>query len=510
MEARPPVANESADLAAKESLLDADQLRALVRLNLVFCQSPQLDGVATPQATDSLRSTPDTSDSIATRSGSILPTIGRFRLQRFLGEGTFGVVYEAIDQVNGQQVAVKIARPSVPFDEKSRERFLSEARIASRLQHEGIARIYDVGDDQGVLYLVSQFCNGCTLDRWVFGLDEQTKYLEIARLLAQVARTVEFGHRKGVIHRDLKPANIIVVVGDNDPPSPIVLDFGLAIISEDGLRQTSSSVLLGTPLYMSPEQLDGKPASTACDIFAMGVILYECLVGVTPFDAFTLPDVFERIRLGRITSPRSQVRNLPVPLEAICMKCVRYQPGHRYASASALAEDLEAFVDGRAVRAKLPSRLASFSWCLRRPQLPQELSLLLVAVNGLVLAWAVVNFPLAMFVLPQTPEQSSTQGMYWPVVAAIIPVHSLLLAMSFRLLQGRQTRRGICLHLSLTIAIALLAAFLICVPAPLSTLTRFEKVGALGLVASFAELQTLALLVLLRLKLGNAMENERH
>ncbi|MEZ6090802.1 MAG: serine/threonine-protein kinase, partial [Pirellulaceae bacterium] len=459
---------ESEDLANDESLLDVDQILALTRLELVFRDRSEPDGEAAELVAGALKSATTTSRHAVSGLNTGFHNIGQFELRRFLGEGTFGVVYEAIDPRSGQQVAVKIARSSVQSDGKSRERFLSEARIASRLDHVGIARILEVGEDRGLLFLVSQYCNGCTLDHWAFGLPAQNRYQDIARLFAKIARAVGFGHGQGVIHRDLKPANIMVTAGEDGAPSPMVLDFGLAFVSEEGLRQTGSSVLLGTPLYMSPEQLGDQAVSPASDIFSIGVILYESLVGITPFDAPTLPDVFQRIQLGQFKSPRTHVKDLPIALEAICLKCLRYDPSDRYASALALGEDLEAFAQGKAVEVTLPSRLERSKWFLRRPQLPRELSLVLIGVNGLVLAWAVINFPLAMLVLPQSPEQSSSQVMYWPVVAAIIPVHNLLLVMSVRLFQGRQTRRGVIVHLSLTIAIALLAVLLICVPAPLS------------------------------------------
>lgn len=460
--------------------LDEDELFALVKLQAVFPDVP---------ATDT--------------SKSIEPRIGRFEIRRILGEGTFGIVFEGWDTKNERVVAIKLARLHVSLDPQKRQRFFREADLASKLDHPGIARVYEIGEHDGQLFIAQEYCHGTTLSVWLNSLTILPSPIDIANLIARIANAIDHGHRFGIVHRDLKPENILVEIDENGCLLPRILDFGLAFSNQDALRQTSSSILLGTPLYMSPEHLTGSgnsEISAASDIFSLGSILYECLTGESPFAADTLPQVMDHLRIGVVERVKKRRPDIPYGIEAICMKCLRYDPKDRYTSAAELAEELFSFASGNKVSAKIPNLWARNAWRLRRPQHFQETALALIIINLIVLAWALINFPLVSLLIAEPSGESPEQAMFLPAVVAIIPAHTVLLWMSWKTYRRQQSKRGAIFHVLLTLTIGALAIFTICIPDETQTLSRFERVGALGLMSTFAEIQ--ALLVVLLINYG--------
>ena len=236
-----------------------------------------------------------------------------------------------------------------------------------------------LGEHRGQLYYTMTLVEGGSLAQALAGF--HNVFRTTARLLATVARAVQHAHFHGVVHCDLKPANILL----DEAGEPFVTDFGLAKwLAEDG-GLTTTGAILGTPSYMVPEQAGGRRALTrAVDVYALGAILYELLTGRPPFRADTPLETIRLVREQEPPRPRALNRRVPRELEAICLKCLRKQPGRRYASAEALAEDLERWLRGLPVAAWRPSRLGRcWRWCRRQPVVIGLTVVLLSAAVGM-------------------------------------------------------------------------------------------------------------------------------
>jgi hypothetical protein len=312
-------------------------------------------------------------------------TLGRFELGARLGEGAFGVVWRARDPLLGRDVALKVFRPHLAATPQDGERLLREARAAARLDHPNLVAVHDAGRAGGALYLAAALVEGPTLERWLRERAEPVPPRDAAALVEQLARGMAHAHAQGVIHRDLKPANVLLASGGREPPVapstggsrppladlvPKITDFGLTRLRDDDGGGTRSGAVVGTPRYMAPEQAAGlaKEAGPAADVYALGGILYELLVGVPPFRAQGLAELFEQVRSQEPAPPRRLRPDVPRDLETICLKCLEKEPARRYASAAALADDLRRFGDGRPVLARPAGRLErAAKWARRRP-----------------------------------------------------------------------------------------------------------------------------------------------
>ncbi len=219
--------------------------------------------------------------------------IGRYQIIRELGRGAMGVVYEAHDPQLGRAVAVKtLSLPQgIPGADRRQavERFLREGKAAASLIHPNIAQCFDMGEERGVPYLVMELCRGTTL-REVLNFEHHLPEQRVRRIAEQLLSALEAAHSRGVIHRDIKPDNIIL---DRDDTLKLT-DFGIARLMQDStLTQTGQA--LGSPAYMSPEQVLGRPVDARSDLFSAGVVLYECLTGRKPFDGPTITAVTHKI-----------------------------------------------------------------------------------------------------------------------------------------------------------------------------------------------------------------------
>jgi hypothetical protein len=275
-----------------------------------------------------------------------------------------GVVYQARQRSLNRLVALKMILAGQFASPAEVERFRTEARAAAALEHPGIVPVYEVGEHDGRHYFTMQLIDGDSLARKVPELTRDPRTAAV--LVAQVARAVYFAHQRGVLHRDLKPANILV----DRSGRPRVTDFGLAKRLHGGAGLTQTGAVVGTPSYLAPEQASGKKELTpAADVYGVGAVLYECLAGRPPFRAETPLDTLLQVLEKEPVPPRCFNPAVGRDLETICLRCLHKDPGRRYPSAEALAEDLERWLQGEPIRARPVSRTErAWKWARRRPE----------------------------------------------------------------------------------------------------------------------------------------------
>jgi tRNA A-37 threonylcarbamoyl transferase component Bud32 len=302
------------------------------------------------------------SDSPALPAPGESPPLSRFEIQGPLGHGATSTVYRARDRVLGRPVALKVLREFTDRGEVTRERFRREARTAAKLSHPNLVTVFDAGEENGWAFLVMELIEGRPLSESMPkpGAD-RTPAL---RLLEQAARGVAAAHREGIVHRDLKPQNILVTAAGE----PKVGDFGLAHLAETRSELTKTGTTLGTPLYMAPEQVEGKPdlITPRTDVYALGAILYEMLAGRPPHLSEVLSDLYARIVGVDPAAPRKIAADVHPDLETIALEALDKDPSRRYADAGEFADDLRRHLEGEPIRARPPSLLRRWSKALRR------------------------------------------------------------------------------------------------------------------------------------------------
>jgi class 3 adenylate cyclase/predicted Ser/Thr protein kinase len=269
--------------------------------------------------------------------------VGRYRIDRLLGRGGMGMVYLAHDPQLDRPVALKVPFFG-PDQPQALERFRREARAAGRLHHANICPVYDVGEDRGVFYLTMAFLEGQTLAELREHYRNQA-WTAAVDLIHTLALALEEAHRHGIIHRDLKPSNIMITRRGE----PIIMDFGLArcLESPSAIGPVSSpGVILGTPAYMAPEQASGDPGkiTAACDIYSLGVILYELLTGRTPFQGSNY-SILIKLACEEVLPPTQLRADLDPRLEPVLMQALARDLSRRYASMEAFAQGLAALLD---------------------------------------------------------------------------------------------------------------------------------------------------------------------
>jgi WD40 repeat protein len=333
-----------------------------------------------------------TADGAASPSGA---RIGRFELVRRLGIGGTAVVYLANDAQGTGQVAVKIPLPSWFASGDVRERFVREAEAAARLSHPNIVTVYEVGEFPPVWYIASEYCAGPSLAAFLEARDKPVAGRAAAEVVAKLADAMQHAHARGVLHRDLKPSNIFLVPAastrerraesgdDIGQFTPKIGDFGLAKLREHGGGDTRSGAVLGTVLYMSPEQAKGSvhEITVQTDVYALGAILYTMLTGAPPFQGATDVDTLQMIVSADPAAPRRLRGDVPSDLSAICLKCLEKSPAKRYASAAELAADLRCFLRNEPTIARAQSALGRATrWVRRYPAYTALIALSVVAL----------------------------------------------------------------------------------------------------------------------------------
>jgi tetratricopeptide (TPR) repeat protein/tRNA A-37 threonylcarbamoyl transferase component Bud32 len=316
-------------------------------------------GWITPEQLAELRRTVD-ADSGSTSSS---PLLVRYELHEKLGEGAMSQVFRGMDRQLHRPVAVKILRENLLFQETARKRFGREAQSLARMDHPNVVRVYDSGETGTQMYLVMEFVEGESLGSI---LGRKGKDLRgLLGLLEQAARGIHHAHQKGIIHRDIKPQNILVTKAGELK----VADFGLAHLLDSDPGLTGTGAVLGTPLYMAPEQVGGGAGQIThrTDVYALGAILYEVLTGWPPHRGSAISEVYDKILHENPLPPHLAADGVPAELEVIALKAVEKDPSHRFASAEDFADDLRRYLAGEPILARPVSAVTRWArWARKR------------------------------------------------------------------------------------------------------------------------------------------------
>lgn len=327
------------------------------------------NGTPEPEQGDETLGLPPNDDAPIRTSGQVF---GDYELLGEIAHGAMGVVLRARQISLNRLVALKMIRTAHLATPAEVLRFQTEAEAAAAVYHPHIVPIYEIGDCAGQHYFSMQLIEGESLaealarGNWPRG--SRAALRQTATLVAQVARGVQAAHQQGILHRDLKPGNILL---DRDG-QPHVTDFGLARLTASAQDLTHSGQILGTPSYMSPEQAAGRNRglTIATDIYSLGAILYELLIGTPPITGDSLLDLLQRVQRVEPAWPSKLDAKIDADLATICMKCLQKEPEARYQTASALAEELDRWLRGEPILARpLSQRERFWRWCRRNPTL---------------------------------------------------------------------------------------------------------------------------------------------
>ena len=311
--------------------------------------SPQAQA---PPSASSARSKPSFADSLGASAALAEGTeIGqRYKVVKLLGRGGMGAVYRCQDEELQRDVALKVIRPEIAADQSVLDRFRREIQLSSRVTHKNVLRVYDLGEAEGVRFLTMQFVEGEDLG----SLLKKVGPFPVARLthlFRQICEGLAAAHEEGVVHRDLKPQNVMVDAADR----VYLTDFGLAK-NLGGTAMTEMGAIMGTPAYMSPEQVRGQAVDKRSDIYSLGVILYEMATGATPFEGGSVYEVMMR----RLTVAPKPVTDLnpavPQYLRKILERCLAVDPAARYQTVAEILEDLDATTARTSVRFEIGRR----------------------------------------------------------------------------------------------------------------------------------------------------------
>lgn len=286
---------------------------------------------------------PEIAGSVTLPAGTRL---GAYSIQRVLGRGGTGVVYEAVHNELGKRAAIKMLHPEYAQVDEVRSRFLREGRAVARIHHPNVVEMYDVSEYEGIPYLVMEFLEGHALSEHIADGEPLTPRTA-ADILVPVIAAVSAAHQHGIVHRDLKPENIIMVPDRSGTLQPKVVDFGISKLNDDDApRQnlTANSAILGTPDYMSPEQAEAATHVDArTDQFSLGVILYELLTGQRPFQGESLYKLLHAIAQGDYIPAGQLQPTIPQILDSAIVRAMAREPERRFSSVAALGQKLLSF-----------------------------------------------------------------------------------------------------------------------------------------------------------------------
>ncbi|HEX6739658.1 MAG TPA: serine/threonine-protein kinase, partial [Vicinamibacteria bacterium] len=274
----------------------------------------------------------------------------RFRVEALVGAGGMGRVYKVFDHNLQRYAALKVLRlPGA----QSVLRFLHEAKAQARVEHPNVCTVYEAGELEGRYFIAMQFIDGRPLSQFGRGGDPQQALPleEMVGVFRQVAEGIHAAHRLGLVHRDVKPSNVLLARSEDEAWRPYVVDFGIAR-ELSGPQVTATGALIGTPAYMAPEQVRGGDVDRRTDVYGLGVTMYQLLAGRLPLSTTSSLEALAHVLSDDPRPLREARTDVPADVEAIVMKCLEKDPGARYESARALAEDLGRFLDGEPVKAR--------------------------------------------------------------------------------------------------------------------------------------------------------------
>lgn len=361
-----------------------------------------------PQTTSTMTAGGGRPEDYSFVGGSLEPPkqVGHYDILEEIGRGGMGVVYKALDRKLKRIVALKMMLSGAFADVAARSRFRREAEALAQVQHPHLVQVYDVGEDQGHAYVVFEFIDGINLA--AFARRRPMDPRLAATLVEKVARAVQAAHDRGIIHRDLKPGNILLGLpshsGLGPRPSgsgrslnpftlvPKLTDFGLAKRLDRQTAATTAGQVLGTAQYMAPEQAvgDSSRVGPTADVYGLGAVLYELLTGLPPISGENLIELMMHVQGRDPAAPSQFAPSLPRDLETICLKCLEKEPGRRYPSAAALADELARFLRREPIAARPVSSLEkAWRWCRRNPIVASLTAALVfsLATLALVFGW---------------------------------------------------------------------------------------------------------------------------
>jgi serine/threonine protein kinase len=272
-------------------------------------------------------------------------TLGHYTIQSLIGDGGMGAVYKALDITLQRIVAVKVMHPDIARQKTFKERFIQEACTAAQLSHPGIIKVFDFGQSEENFYIVIEYIPGVNLAQ-LLGETEGTEnhiiLTDAIHLVQQVALAIDYAHQKGVLHRDIKPADIMLKPEPIDtlPYRPIITDLGLAKLAEGGVTTLDRSSM-GSPVYMSPEQVLGESLDARSDVYSLGILLYELCTGRLPFPANTISEAINFHTREEPPPPQTIRPDLPENISQLILKALQKQPADRFSDAASFASALE-------------------------------------------------------------------------------------------------------------------------------------------------------------------------
>ena len=301
------------------------------------------------KARTSRRSRVETASLVRRRALSLGDVLGeRFRLEEEIGHGAQGVVFRAFDARLERDVAIKVLRTDAPG--AARERFVREAQALSTIQHRGIVTVFDAGQEGGALYFAMELVSGRSLQSLIDAEGPLPKE-RLIPILERAAGAIHYAHDQGLVHRDLKPGNLLL----DEDDVPRIVDFGLVALTE-GTRLTVTRGVVGTPVYMAPEQAEGGRVTRRADVYSLGAILYEGLTGEAPFSGATPMEIFRQVVQDDPPPLRARCPDASPALEAVCRRAMAKDPRARYPTAIAFARDLRFALEGDHVAARQTQR----------------------------------------------------------------------------------------------------------------------------------------------------------